>query len=209
MYRSIDHIVYGVPDIGKEIDHLHSKLGIRPVLGGKHITKGTKNALVSLGDRCYLEILARDEENKDFVGERWMGMDRITRPKIIRWSVGSSDLKKDSEILQSYDTDYARVERGSREIKNQQQLQWQMILPVDKPMIDVVPFVTDWSDSAGHPAESLEKSCVLKKLILYFPTNKSIEKLLGALQVKVEIITSDEIRIEALIETPKGIVVLS
>jgi hypothetical protein len=56
------------------------KLGVKPVIGGRHLLHGTKNALINLGNQCYLEILAKDEENPTFKGTRWMGIDLITQP---------------------------------------------------------------------------------------------------------------------------------
>ena len=61
--REIDHIVYCVPDLENGIDYIEELLGIRPVFGGRHLSNGTKNALLNLGDNCYLEILAVDDES--------------------------------------------------------------------------------------------------------------------------------------------------
>jgi hypothetical protein len=66
--------------------------GVRPVVGGKHPTKGTKNALVNLGNKCYLELLAADCENTSFSGNRWMGVDTIETPTMTRWSLKSEHL---------------------------------------------------------------------------------------------------------------------
>ena len=63
--RQIDHIVYTVPNLEKAIDWFAEISGIRPAFGGYHTTQGTKNAVVNLGNSCYLELLAADDANKD------------------------------------------------------------------------------------------------------------------------------------------------
>ena len=63
--RQIDHIVYTVPNLEKAMDWFTEISGIQPAFGGYHTTQGTKNAVVNLGNSCYLELLAADNENKN------------------------------------------------------------------------------------------------------------------------------------------------
>jgi hypothetical protein len=53
----IDHILLGIDDLDRGMDLFEQRSGVRPVQGGKH-PGGTHNALVSLGDGTYLEIIA-------------------------------------------------------------------------------------------------------------------------------------------------------
>ena len=54
----IDHIVIGIHDLEKGIASIEDLTGVKPVYGGAHPSLGTHNALISLGNRTYLEILA-------------------------------------------------------------------------------------------------------------------------------------------------------
>ena len=59
--RKIDHIVYAVQDLSATMVQFEEKSGIKPIFGGFHKSFGTKNALVALGNGCYLELLAADD----------------------------------------------------------------------------------------------------------------------------------------------------
>jgi len=99
--RKIDHIVFAVPNLEAAMNEFEELTGIRPAFGGYHTTQGTKNAVVNLGNDCYLEILAADNDNTQIAPPRWMGIDLIESPQITRWSLKSKDLQSDSAVLKT------------------------------------------------------------------------------------------------------------
>lgn len=54
----IDHIILGAPELESAMTAFEQQTGVRPLHGGLHPNLGTENALVSLGDDFYLEIIA-------------------------------------------------------------------------------------------------------------------------------------------------------
>ena len=56
----VDHLVYATPDVEQSVAELEARLGVRASPGGQHLGLGTYNALLALGEACYLEIVGPD-----------------------------------------------------------------------------------------------------------------------------------------------------
>ena len=202
--RHIDHLVYCVKDLEKAISFIEMKTGFKASIGGKHRGKGTKNALINLGEKCYLEILAIDGLNSEVSPPRWMGIDFIKEPKITRICLKSKNLRKDQHIIKQYNANLGEIDQGSRATVNGEILHWKMILPLAKPEVDPIPFMVDWSESEMHPTENLPKQC--KLIDLEFHGNQpNLHDCMNALFDEIEIIESCESKIIATIDGPKGI----
>jgi hypothetical protein len=55
--RSFDHVQLACNDLDKGIAFVESKTGVGAAFGGVHPERGSRNALLKLGELRYLEIL--------------------------------------------------------------------------------------------------------------------------------------------------------
>lgn len=213
MTATIDHLVYTVPDLEAAMDDLEKRLGVRPVVGGRHLDRGTKNALIRLDKGAYLEILAADEENDAVRHRRWMGVDVLTGPKLTRWALRVEDLERSAVLLQTYDPRHGRIVAGSRALASGGELRWRMTLPLAEPEIDVVPFCIDWSETEVEPFDALpDTGCSLDSFLICAPAPlrtrsrpMKLVKLLDELGASVAV-TPESTWLEATIRCPNGLV---
>lgn len=206
--RTIDHIVYSVPDLDIAIEQFEKATGVLPVFGGYHLTKGTKNALVNLGNQCYLEILAVDAQNTNIAPPRWMGIDLIQQPQVTRWCLKSTNLQRDSEQLQRINPLLGVINEGQRKTANGDQLAWEMILPLATPAVDVLPFMVDWKKSTVHPTDNLLPTVGLERIQLFHPLPVDQNEVLKNLEVEIVVNKASTAAIKVHLATPKGLVIL-
>lgn len=203
-HRQIDHLVYCVPDLNTGIKQFEALLGVTAIIGGKHLDKGTQNALINLGDQCYLELLTVDQDNAIIASPRWMGVDVLTLPKLTRWALKTNDIIADQQIIKAYNPDLSHLIGGQRQLTSGKFLHWQMTRPLATPEVELMPFITDWSASELHPCDQLPEQCTLVNLKLYHPAPESIKKNLTILLGEIEIERSEVVKINAIIDSPKG-----
>jgi hypothetical protein len=147
----LDHLVYGVPDLAEAIDDFEKRLGLTPVLGGRHEGLGTHNAILPLGGETYLELIASDPDGPIPNQPRPFGLDTLRDPRLVTWAVRSRSIESDVELSRKHGFDPGIVLAMTRRESDGQILRWQLSLR-QKPFGDgLVPFVIDWGKSR-HPA---------------------------------------------------------
>jgi len=203
----LDHIVYCCKDLQAGMRLIHDLTGVRPIYGGRHLTKGTHNALIKIGAQSYLEILAPDPENKDVDPLRWMGIDLIEEPVITRWAINSDNISLQAKTLQDYRPDYGSVQEGSRALSDGSTLRWALTDPLGQPAVEVVPFLLDWKDSI-HPTVHLNQECTIIDISLYHPDPSKISPILSQLDLDMTIQKGTTESISITLETPKGQVLI-
>ena len=205
--RQIDHIVYTVLDLDAAIADFENMLGVQPIFGGYHTAFGTKNALINLDNGIYLELLAADKTNIDVQPPRWMGVDLLTKKQITRWALKSDNLEKDSIPLKKYNPEMGNIRGGSRNTASGSLLQWELIMPLPAPEVELVPFMVDWSRSETHPHNELPNmNCELVELYATHPKPDLFSKAFQALELKFRIDQTEQISLKLRLNGPKGII---
>jgi len=205
--RTIDHLVYCVPNLEKATKELSEKCGIPVVYGGQHLTKGTENTLLNLGNGAYLELLGVDAKNMDIAPLRWMGVDLIDGPTFTRWAIKTTDLDSDTAILKKANPLMGETFTGSRKKTDGSTLRWSMALPLASPKVEVLPFMVDWKDSV-HPTASLQEGCTLVGLELMHPTPELVQPTITELNVDLVVKKGVTPTLKMILDTPNGRIIL-
>ena len=206
--KKLDHIVYCTPDLYQGIQLIEGLTGVQPRIGGRHLTKGTHNALLPIGPFCYLEILAPDPANWDIGSPRWMGIDLLERPCISRWSIRTDQLASRFQEFREIIPSLGVIEEGTRKLNDGTTLKWSLTDPGVRPAISTIPFLIDWENSP-HPASDLELKCQISEITLHQSNDVLPESVLNDLDIPVKQAHSDWPCISIQLDTPNGVVRLT
>jgi hypothetical protein len=199
--------VYGVADLDAAIEELAERLWVRPAHGGRHVGRGTHNALVGLGDGVYLEVIAADPEQPPAPGPLAFALDRLRLPRLVGWASRTADLDRRVADARARGHDPGEVRQMSRRRPDGFLLEWRLTRHDADPDRLVVPFLIDWGGSP-HPSETAPAGVRLVELRGEHPDPAAVREALGALGATLTVDAGPEPALVATLETPRGRVVL-
>ncbi|MGD9291320.1 MAG: VOC family protein [Gammaproteobacteria bacterium] len=204
----IDHLVYGVADLGAGMDLFGDLLGTHPVIGGRHSACGTHNALLSLGPGVYLEIIAADPDQA--LPERGVlfGLDTLEEPRLITWVLRVQHMDRLARRATAADVGLGPVQTGARRNPDGSRLTWRVTDPYAMPMGGAVPFLIDWGETP-HPSGSAPHAGSLVSLRIEHPEAGLLRRRLHALGVGIDVTRAASIRLTATIDSGHGRVELA
>jgi hypothetical protein len=198
----IDHLVYAVPDLDEGVALIEQKLGVRAAPGGKHVGRGTHNALLSLENRSYLEIIAPDPEQGSVSIPRAFGLDAPGEPRLFTWAAQVETIESRLETARGAGYN-ASLLSMMRELPDGNVLRWMLTYPPPSIGDGLVPFLIRW-EPGPHPSETSPRGCRLLSLRGEHPDPEPVRALLGALGVDLPISQAPTPALVATIECPKG-----
>jgi len=205
---TLDHLVYGVPDLGQALEKIAGRLGHTPQPGGRHEGLGTHNAILPLAGEMYVELIARDPDAPEPNRPRPFGLDQLEGPRLITWAVRSRSIEADTEAARKRGFDPGPVIAMSRRAPTGELLEWKLTLRA-KPFGDgLLPFVIDWG-TTPHPAASQTEEVRLVEFSARHPEPQLIGDALGALGVELTVESAPEPGLSARIRGPEGDSLLS
>lgn len=203
LHSVLDHLVYATPDLDTTVETIDGLFGVRPVIGGHHKTWRTRNALLSLGTRMYLEIMGPDEPARALNQPRPFRLDELVTPRLVTWVARSDDIQTVISTARSDGVDLGELEERSRQRPDGSVLKWTMTDLTKPREAGVVPYFINWGASA-HPAESSPGGCTLLTMKLFHPDAERIRQILDHLGLDFALDFGPKAALEAIIETPQG-----
>ena len=205
---SIDHFVLGVGDLNQGILEFEAKTGITPIFGGVHEVLGTHNALVSLGEGTYLELLAPLDNSGKM--NNAFGNYTLSGLTPLGWVVGTTDAKAMLPLLQQHNIMNTGIRPLSRKTSEGKELKWTNIFHFTGGQLSLNPFFIDWEVGGVHPSQATPKGCRLSRFTINSVGNDGLTKLLKSLELDIRFSTKvgmeSGILLELELETPKGLV---
>ena len=199
----VDHVILGIGDLQKGIDELERRTGVRAEFGGAHPGRGTQNALISLGEHHYLEILAPNPKEKG--SEMTAELRKLTALTPFGWAARANDLPATQRLLRSHGVQTGEIRPGSRKRPDGTRLAWKT-LEYKSPESPLLPFFIEWDHATAHPSATSPKGCRLADLFLEDPNPAPLRDALQAAGVGVEVREGKESRLHLSLACPKGIV---
>jgi hypothetical protein len=204
----IDHLVYGTPDLLATVDDLSFRFGFPLSEGGQHVGLGTRNYLADLGERRYLEVVGPDWEQPDPDGPRLFGVDSLDRPRLVTWAARVDDLDRLARDAADAGHQVGDVRSMKRDSADGAPIAWLMTPPlVAADYHGLIPFVVQWTGSA-HPADRAAQGARLVALSGSTPDVAGTRRRLAAVGEDLPLTESDRWGLQAVLETPRGQVVL-
>ena len=207
MTRSLDHFIYAGRDLESMRTAFEELTGIQANLGGRHPGLGTRNALASLGEDVYFELLAADQDQRleDNMGGR---IKDFEVPRMLAYMLKAQDLEAVQQVLTRHEvaSDLFDAERTTPDGRV---LRWRLLVPKEEnPFGDHVPKFIDWLDTT-HPASTSVKGCSFDFFRMGHPRAEALGKLLVELDCNLDLQRADRPYLQLGISCPRGPVVLT
>ncbi len=198
----IDHLILGIGDLERGIEQFERLTGVRPVFGGVHPGRGTQNALVSLGEGQYVEILAPDPRQA-VDAPVLQGLRTLESLTPVGWAAAAQDLEGVQARLTAAAIQTTPIRPGSRARPDGTLLEWSTLSLAASESV-TLPFFIRWADMGVHPSRTTPAGCTLASLRLEDPAPERVRAVLGSLPRGVLVEARAEPGLSFILDCPRG-----
>lgn len=199
----LDHIILGCSDLDRGIAFVEERTGVRAIFGGAHPGRGTRNALLSLGERRYVEIMAPDPDQPDAKEPLALHLRKLSEPQITGWAVHPGDVGSLAKKLRDAGVAFEGPTPGSRKRPDGRVLQWQTLTLKDNASW-LLPFFIEWSADSLHPSADAPAGCRLIRFEAVTPEPDKLARTAALLSLDMPIIKGEKPELRATLAGPKG-----
>jgi hypothetical protein len=207
----LDHLLLGSNDLNAGINFVEEHTGVRAAIGGVHPGRGTRNALLSLGERRYLEIIAPDptqDKVPDFAASLLQKLKSLSTPRLVGWADHPGNIEALAGRLKAAGVAFDGPRDGSRARPDGRLLKWQTLNLADDHN-SILPFFIEWDVNSTHPSSDSPVGCRLESFTIADPDPTALKKICKQLGLDVPIETGNRPELRAQIVGPKGKLALS
>ena len=202
MIDCIDHLMFAASDLESGMDRVEELLGVRPAPGGQHRGFGTHNALLALGEKVYLEVIAPDP-TLDPPPRGLLSRFSAPVPHLVTWIMRTGNPEGLAQQMREAGYPVGKVFPGKRLAPDGSMIEWKLTDPYAMPLGGAVPFLIDWG-SSPHPCDQAPLGGRLSGLRIEHPDPTSVGKAMDVLGVKMDVRQALKFNLVATIETPNG-----
>lgn len=197
----LDHILLGCNDLERGVAFVKDQTGVRAAFGGVHPGRGTENALLSLGERRYLEIIAPDPEQAGV--QQYSAISKLSEPRLIGWAAHRDDLESFAALLRNEGIECEGPQPGSRQRPDGKVLHWKALRLKDDRG-GLLPFFIEWSTDSIHPSADAPSGCRLARFGAFSTEAEELARITGLLDLDMNVQNAKTSRLDALFAGPKG-----
>jgi catechol 2,3-dioxygenase-like lactoylglutathione lyase family enzyme len=208
---SLDHVILGCSELDRGVAFVEDRLGVRPVAGGVHLDRGTTNALVSLGELHYLEIMAPDPKAtavQPWAEQQLAALKVLTAPRLLTWGAHHSDINALAKKFRNSGIEIPGPWPGSRTRPDGRTLRWTSFSLVDHRH-GLLPFFIQWSADSVHPSSEAPGGCYIRRFVAGEPDPAELSKAFQKIEVDAPVERTDQPELRVQIVGPKGAVDLT
>ena len=208
---SLDHIILGCNELDRGVAFVEEHVGVRPVAGGVHPDRGTTNALLSLGELHYLEVMAPDPKAtavQPWAEQQLASLKLLTAPRLLTWGAHHSDINALARKFRDSGIELRGPFPGSRTRPDGRVLSWTTFSLVDDRH-GLLPFFIEWSADSAHPSSDAPGGCRIKRFAAAEPDPGELSKAFQRIEIDAPVEGSDKPQLRVQIVGPKGVLELT
>ncbi len=203
----LDHLLYATPDVDATVAELEDRFGVEFRPGGRHPAWATRNRILPLGDRLYLEVIGPDHDAPAPERPRILGLDTLAAPSLRWWAVRPFLLPLTCGEFETAGYVPGEIIQGRRELEAGGELAWQMTDPHTRLLDGLLPLVIDWEYDSAHPGDDSTPGVNLSDFRLEHPDHAVLGPVFENLRLQ-PVHAADSPALVARFDTPNGVVEL-
>jgi hypothetical protein len=198
----LDHILLGANDLDRGIAFVGEATGVRAAFGGVHPGAGTRNALLSLGQNRYLEIIAPDPQQPASADPR--DLRKLEQPVLVGWAAHPGDIEAFAKRLKGEGVPVVGPKPGFRQRPDGRVLNWKTLALKDDAG-GLLPFFIEWGANSIHPSVDSPQGCHLALFEAATPDTRELAQRVDQLHLDLPIVKAATTpHLHAIIVGPKG-----